>query len=72
MGAPSGRRAGNGVGFGGFVGLRVPVAGRLAVEVAVPFYSVSFGDVDVDGVERPDSDSSGGVLGFRVALNVEF
>ena len=70
--APSGHRTGNGVGFGGFVGLRVPVAGRLAVEVAVPFYRVSFGNVEVDGVELSDSDSSGRVLGIRVALNIGF
>lgn len=70
--ALSGRRTANGVGFGGFVGLRVPVASRLAVEVAVPFYRVSFGNVEVDGVERPDSDSSGRAFGIRVALNIGF
>ena len=70
--APSGHRTGNGVGFGGFVGLRIPFAGRLAVEVAAPFYRVSFGDVEVDSVERPDSDSSGRVFGIRVALNIGF
>lgn len=70
--APSGRRTGNGVGFGGFVGLRVPVAKRLSVELAAPFYGVSFGDVEVDGVERPDSDSSGRVSGIRIALNIGF
>ena len=70
--APSGHRAGNGVGFGGFVGLRIPFASRLAVEVAAPFYRVSFGDVEVGSVERPDSDSSGRVFGIRVALNIGF
>ncbi len=70
--APSGRRTANGVGFGGFVGLRLPVVSRLAVEVAAPFYHVSFGDVEVDGVERPGSDSSGRVFGFRIALNIGF
>ncbi len=70
--APSGRRTANGVGFGGFVGLRLPVVSRLAVEVAAPIYRVSFGDVEVDGVDRPDSDSSGRVFGIRVALNIGF
>lgn len=70
--APRGRRTGNGVGFGGFVGLRVPLTSRLSVEVAAPFYRVSFGDVEVDGVERPDSASSGRVFGIRVALNIGF
>jgi len=70
--APSGRRTGNGVGFGGFVGLRVPVAKRLSVELAAPFYGVSFGDVEVDGVERADSDSSGRVFGIRIAPNIGF
>ncbi|GMR13396.1 MAG: hypothetical protein BMS9Abin29_1605 [Gemmatimonadota bacterium] len=68
----SGRRTGNGVGFGGFVGLRVPVASRLSVELVAPFYGVSFGDVEVDGVERPNSDSSGRVFGIRIALNIGF
>ena len=70
--ARSGHRTGNGVGFGGFVGLRAPVTSRLSVEVAAPFYRVSFGDVEVDGVELPDSDSSGRVFGIRVALNIAF
>lgn len=70
--APSGHRTGNGVGFGGFVGLRIPLAARLSGEVTVPFYGVSFGDVDVDGVRRQDSDSSGRVFGVRVALNIGF
>lgn len=70
--APSGHRTGNGVGFGGFVGLRIPVADRLSVEATLPFYGVSFGDVDVDGVRRPDSDSSGRVFGVRVAVNIGF
>lgn len=70
--APSGRRRGTGVGFGGFVGLRIPLASRLSVEVAAPFYGVSFGDVEVDGVEQPDSDSSGRVFGVRLAMNFGF
>ncbi len=70
--APSGHRTGNGVGFGGFLGLRIPIANRLAVEVAAPLYAVSFGDVEVDGVERADSDSSGRAFGIRLALNIGF
>ena len=70
--APSGDRSGTGVGVGGFVGLRLSLGGRLSLEGAVPIYYLSFGDVEIDGTERPDSDSSGRALGLRVALNIGF
>ena len=38
----------------------------------VPIYYLSFGDVEIDGTERPDSDSSGRARGLRVALNIGF
>lgn len=68
--APSGNRRGTGFGFGGFVGVRVSLRAGMELEGAVPIYRLSFGDVDVDGVERSGSDSSGRAVGIRVAVNV--
>lgn len=57
-----------GTAFGAGGGLLVRATPSLRVDIGVSLHSVSFGDVEINGVEVPNSDASGSALVVRVGV----
>ena len=62
----------SGFGFGGIGGIVFQVAPQFALEPAVTFTPLSFGDAKVDGQTVSDTDAKGNSLGLHLAFIISF
>jgi len=54
--------------FGGIAGGNITLAPSLALELSVLFEHQSFGNIEIDGEEEPDSEATGQMIGLRAGL----
>ncbi len=62
----------NGTAFGGGGGLAIRLASTVDLSVSVLYAAVSFGDVELNGTEQPNTDTSGSTLALRAGIAVKF
>jgi hypothetical protein len=61
-----------GFSFGGGAGVMVPLAGSVHLNTSASWNSVSYGEMELDGDEIPDSKTSGSSIALRVGLAFSF
>lgn len=64
--------AAKGWAFGGIGGLLFQLAPQFALETSVSFTGLWFGDFEVDGGNRPNTDTSGSALGIIAGIVISF
>lgn len=62
----------SGFAFGAGAGVTLPLAGNVRLNTSASWNSMSFGEMELDGDQIPDSKTSGSSLALRVGMSFSF
>lgn len=62
----------SGFSFGAGAGVMVPLAGSVRLNTSASWNNMAFGEMELDGNQLPDSQTSGSSLALRVGLSFSF